>query len=127
MQSTIGQRIAVTRWAWRTTRLVHRRLPAGPLESLVVPAAPRTAGVGTRIVRLVVRVQRATCLEESLVLQRWFADNGSLYDIVIGVKSPREGFVAHAWLERPGALTHTQFRAMTRVPADRPAPEETLS
>ncbi|MDQ1701979.1 MAG: hypothetical protein QOF57_1231 [Frankiaceae bacterium] len=111
------ERVAVAHWALRTTRYVHRQLPAGPLERLTVPPAPRTSGVGGRIVRLVLWGMRATCLEESLVLQRWFADNGTLYDIVIGVKSPREAFAAHAWLERPGALTQTQFREMTRVPA----------
>jgi hypothetical protein len=110
------ERLAAARWAVAAKRHVHRALPAGPVEQLTVPPAPRTSAVGGRLVRLVLRVTRATCLEKSLVLQRWFADNGTTYDIVIGVKSPREGFAAHAWLERPGELTQTNYRAMTRIP-----------
>lgn len=37
-----------------------------------------------------------------------------MYDVVIGVKSPREAFAAHAWLERPGALTRPSSEDDTR-------------
>lgn len=48
----------------------------------------------------VLRARRATCLERSLVLQRWDADHGRRVAIVVGVT--HRPFRAHAWLEGEG-------------------------
>ncbi len=40
-----------------------------------------------------------TCLEGSLVLQRWYSAQGFPRDVVVGVTAPQNGFSAHAWLE----------------------------
>lgn len=63
------------------------------------------------------RLTRATCLERSVVLQQWYGAQGVARDVVIGVTAPRAGFRAHAWLEEPGKLTHTEFTEITRLPA----------
>ena len=47
----------------------------------------------------VLRIGRASCLERSLVLQRWLAAHEEPRDVVIGVAPPSTGFAAHAWLE----------------------------
>ncbi len=60
---------------------------------------------------------RATCLVQSIVLQRWFADHGQPFDVVIGVTAPSDGFRAHAWLDRPGEAGTEDFAELHRLPA----------
>ena len=45
------------------------------------------------------RRRRATCLERSLILQRWLMTIGQPHDVLIGVEAPGETMVAHAWLD----------------------------
>jgi hypothetical protein len=71
-------------------------------------------------VAAVLRRRQATCLERSLVLQRWLAAHGDRRDLVIGVKAPGEEFGAHAWLEgEPPTDGISEFTELLR----RPAPE----
>ncbi|HVE97920.1 MAG TPA: lasso peptide biosynthesis B2 protein [Mycobacteriales bacterium] len=49
----------------------------------------------------VLRACGATCLERSLVLQRWESDHGRRVDVVVGVR--RRPFRAHAWLDGESA------------------------
>ena len=41
----------------------------------------------------------ATCLERSLILQRWLIASGRPHDVLIGVQRPGDSVVAHAWLD----------------------------
>ena len=72
-------------------------------------------GAGRTVERLL-WMSRATCLVRSCVLQNWHAANGVRYDVVVGVVSPRRGFRAHAWLDRPGAAPPADFTEMMRIP-----------
>lgn len=86
-------------WAWRTVHRVRRELRDRPLDAVRVPTPhglPARAGRG---VLAVLRRLEPTCLERSLVLQRWLALHGEPRPVVIGVKAPAAEFSAHAWLE----------------------------
>ncbi len=85
-----------TLWATLRTR---RELAAGVVSPVVrrPPGLPANAGIGVdaALARL-----HATCLESSLVRQRWLAAHGVACDIVIAL--PAVGFgdtPAHAWLD----------------------------
>lgn len=103
-------------WALRAHLVTRRRLRNRQVEEVHVPTAPRLGVDATRGVDVVLRLTRATCLERSVVLQQWYAAQGIARDVVIGVTAPRAGFRAHAWLEEPGMLTHTEFTEITRLP-----------
>lgn len=90
-------------WAAVAVAQVRRRLRAGALAVAVVrpPIVNRGAGRG---VRAVLGRLQPTCLERSLVLQRWLASTGVRRDVLVGVRrTPEGGFSAHAWLDgEPG-------------------------
>ncbi len=48
--------------------------------------------------------------------QQWLAAHGISSEIVIGVATPREGFVAHAWIDGEEAGAPEQFTELTRIP-----------
>src|SRR5690348_3837188 len=103
-------------WALRAQVVTRRQLRTREVEQVVVPTAPGLGIGATRGVDVVLRLTRATCLERSVVLQQWYKAQGIARDVVIGVTAPRAGFRAHAWLEEPGMLTHTEFTEITRLP-----------
>jgi hypothetical protein len=86
-------------WAWWAVRRIRRRLRAEGINARV-PAPPRLrwgtrAGVNVVLARL-----SPTCLERSLVLQRWLLAHGAAFDVVVGVRRDEEGVVfAHAWID----------------------------
>jgi Transglutaminase-like superfamily len=60
-------------------------------------------------------MQRATCLERSLIMQRWLMATGQPHDLLIGVRSPRETTIAHAWLDHEDSMSH---HVLMRLPPD---------
>jgi len=107
---------ATLRAAWWTLRALtatHRELRKRPFESVVVAAPPSLPPHALRGVQAVLRRREPTCLERSLVLQRWLAAHGDRRDVIIGVLAPADGFGAHAWLE--GEIPSSPFRELTRV------------
>jgi hypothetical protein len=89
-------------WAWRAVRRVRRDLRAHSLRDVRVGAPPALPEGAARGVFIVLRRLEPSCLERSLVLQRWMATHGDAREIVVGVSAPG-AFRAHAWLagERP--------------------------
>ncbi|MGF7238832.1 MAG: nucleotidyltransferase family protein [Frankia sp.] len=83
-------------WSARAGRLARRQLGRGPLHDIDLPAAP--VGAGFAAVGTGLRLSRASCLERSLVMQRWYAGREVRRELVVGVTAPVEGFRAHAWL-----------------------------
>ena len=109
--------IATLRAAWWTDRaLRHARagLRDGALHDVVLPTLPRLPAGAERGVRAVLRRREHSCLERSLVLQRWLAAHGDERDVVIGTTGPA-GFQAHAWLDgdEDGAA---RFVELSRLP-----------
>ena len=101
-------------WAAGALRETRAQLRARPLEDVVVPQPPPLSPHGALGVRAALRLRRASCLERSLVLQRWLAAHGERRDVVIGVSAPGE-FRAHAWLDGEPAPDDQGFRELSRM------------
>ena len=79
---------------------------------MTLPAPPGTGTQAGRGVDAVLRRTAPTCLERSLVMQRWLTACGEPRDVVIGVVGRAEAFKAHAWIE---GERHAGFEELMRV------------
>jgi Transglutaminase-like superfamily len=87
-------------WTWRTLRAARAQLRGGVVREIRLAPPPPVAGSAARAVRVVLASQRPSCLERSLVLQRWLAGQGIHRDVVVGTEgSAPSDFAAHAWLD----------------------------
>ena len=87
-------------WTWRALRTARTRLRDGEVRDVRVPVPPPVDASGARAVRLVLRATNASCLERSLVLQRWLAGHGVARDVIVGTAgNAHSGFAAHAWID----------------------------
>jgi len=103
-------------WAVFALRRLRRDIPELGLEARVA-APPELAPEGLRGVEAALRRRHATCLERSLVLQRWLIAHGVSHEVLIGVSGGAERIEAHAWLNRYDAEAQEEgFRVLTRVP-----------
>lgn len=71
-----------------------------------LPDPPYAASWLTSLIAARLTMQHATCLERSLIMQRWLLATGRPHDVLIGVKSPRETTIAHAWLDHEDSRGH---------------------
>ncbi len=110
--------LAGARWANAQYRDVHRGLKDEGLHAAVAP--PSTVAPGSlRGARIALRARRATCLERSLILQRWWASRGKALDVIVGVRNPAasgRGPMGHAWVEHYDRDCSDVFREIRRVP-----------
>jgi hypothetical protein len=109
--------IATLRAAWWTDRALRRArgdLRDGELRAVRLPAPPPLPPAAERGVHAVLRRREHSCLERSLVLQRWLAAQGDARDVVIGTTGTA-GFKAHAWLDgdEEGAARYVE---LSRLP-----------
>ena len=72
--------------------LADRRIAA------TVPPPYLVSPLATVAARLWLRVRRATCLQRSLIMQRWLFAAGESHDVLVGVASSSP-ISAHAWLD----------------------------
>lgn len=102
-------------WALRALRRLRRELPSAGLTARVT--APPTGGAASvRGVELALRARRATCLERSLVVQRWLLGQGREHDVVVGVAGGADALDAHAWIDRyDPAAQGSGYEVLTRV------------
>ncbi len=112
-------------WAWRALNSVRRDLADRPLDQVQPPPAPRGGPQSRRAVRAVLRRRGASCLEQSLVTQRWLARQHVEVDLVVGVTAPGAGFRAHAWLATDHDAEHSHA-TMTEI-LRRPTPAAWLA
>ncbi|MGH2870777.1 MAG: lasso peptide biosynthesis B2 protein [Solirubrobacteraceae bacterium] len=104
---------AQLRWADQALVGLRRDLPVQGIKARVAP--PRAAaGWGTAPITVWLRYRRATCLERSIILQRWLMCIGQPHDVLIGVRSPEEAVMAHAWLDHEDPL---DFLVVARIPS----------
>jgi Transglutaminase-like superfamily len=103
------RRFAPAVFVWLDTGLVDVRrglategISAGSRLSDPPYAAPWLTGLITARLAML----HATCLERSLIMQRWLMAIGRPRDVLIGVKSPRETTIAHAWLDHEDSRGH---------------------
>lgn len=85
-------------WALVAVAVSRQRLRRDGLQARA-PGSRWLPGNGGAGVLAVLERLEPTCLERSLVLQRWFTDHGHDLDLVIGVRRAAAGVQAHAWLE----------------------------
>jgi len=87
-------------WTWFAIRDARNRLRAGAVRNVRLRTPPAVPASASRAMRLVLWLRRPSCLERSLVLQRWLLAQGVERDVVVGTNgSPGLDFTAHAWLE----------------------------
>lgn len=85
--------------------------------------APASVHRGTlRGARAALRRDRATCLERSLIVQRWWASKGVALDVLVGVRLPGAAggdgdATAHAWVDRWDADCSDRYAVIRRVSA----------
>jgi hypothetical protein len=102
-------------WAIRALRRLRRALPRDGLEARVA-APPGSARAGVRGVELALRLGHATCLERSLIVQRWLLAHGRSHDVLVGVAGGVDALDAHAWVHRYDAPDQADgYRVLTRV------------
>lgn len=102
-------------WATRAMRGLRRDLRRDGLRAQV-PAPPPLPGEAVRGVRGVAWVSHATCLERSLLLQRWLVAHGEAHDVLVGVGPSARDFEAHAWIEGyDPEESGAGFEVLTRV------------
>jgi hypothetical protein len=110
-----GLRVAL--WTARAWHRVRRQLARGGMDAVRPPAPPRTSARDRYLVLGVLHRVGASCLERSLVLQRWYAGHRTSRTLVIGVSAPSTGFRAHAWLDgEPDPHRHGLVEVLHRPP-----------
>ncbi len=96
-------------WTVRAVRSTRRQLIRRSLYEVRVPDPPVLPRRAERGVHAVLRRLDPSCLERSLVLQRWLTAHGERHTVVVGVSAPHD-FKAHAWLDGerlpPGSSYH---------------------
>lgn len=102
-------------WALGALRNARRDLAGGKLREVVLAAPPPLSADSLRGVHAVLRRRPNSCLERSLVLQRWLAAHGRPVDVIIGVTSPSSGFRAHAWLDGEPIPSSVQLDELLRL------------
>lgn len=101
------------RWADHALGGLRRDLPVHGIKARVAPP-PAAAWWGTAPITVWLRYRRATCLERSIILQQWLDCLGQPHDVLIGVRSPDEAVMAHAWLDHEDPL---DFLVVARIPS----------
>lgn len=106
------------RWGARALRAVRRDVRDDGV-GVAVPVPPLTARGSLRGARIALRVRRASCLERSLVVQRWWASRGVPLDVIVGVRHPdrSDGPLAHAWVDRWDEDWSDRYAEIRRVSA----------
>jgi len=98
-------------------RRLRGEIPERGLE-VQVAGPPRLAPEGLRGVEAALRRRHATCLERSLILQRWLIAHGAPHEVLIGVTGRADGIEAHAWIDGYDPEAQGEgFRVLTRVAA----------
>jgi hypothetical protein len=102
-------------WANGALTRARRALARRELDEITLAPPPRLPASAERGVNALLRRRSATCLERSLVLQRWHAAHGDRRDVVIGVDGAITGFRAHAWLDGEELPPQARFDELGRV------------
>lgn len=101
-------------WAERSRRRARRSLRQGPLGDVHLDPPPTLPAPAVRGVTLVLRYRGLSCLERSLILQRWLAAHGERRDVVIGITGATD-FRAHAWLDGDPEAAAVPFQELARL------------
>lgn len=114
----VRRAVAGWRWARRSVAVIRADVRRDGLDVAVPP--PGVTGPGSlKGARAALRLERASCLERSLVIQRWWSSNDIALDVIIGVRHPtrHDGAPGHAWVEYYDEDCSDRFAEIRRVPA----------
>jgi hypothetical protein len=104
-------------WAVVALRKLRREISERGLEAQIA-RPPTLAPEGVVGVEAALRRRHATCLERSLIMQRWLLAHGVSHEVLIGVVGGSDRIEAHAWLDRyDSAAQGDGFQLLTRVAA----------
>jgi len=102
-------------WALLALRRLRREVGTSGLE-VRVHAPPALAASATRGVERALALGHATCLERSLIVQRWLLSQGRRHDVLVGVAGGARSMEAHAWVESYDPDDQgADYRVLTRV------------
>jgi hypothetical protein len=102
-------------WSLLALRRLRREIVASGLEVQVYPP-PTLPSSATRGVEPALRLARATCLERSLIVQRWLLSQGRRHDVLVGVAGGSKSMEAHAWVDSYDPDDQgADYRVLTRV------------
>jgi hypothetical protein len=104
-------------WAVFALRKLRGEISERGLEAQVT-GPPELAPEGLRGVEAALRRRHATCLERSLILQRWLMAHGATHEVLIGVSGGADRIEAHAWIDGYDPEAQEEgFRVLTHVTA----------
>ncbi|MBY6539457.1 lasso peptide biosynthesis B2 protein [Rhodococcus sp. BP-349] len=104
-------------WVCRAYYFASRDLKTDGVRTVVRPPPDLPAGA-RRGVDAALRRLDPTCLQRSLIKQRWLAGHGVSADVMIGVDKSDATFAAHAWLDYESTYESNRFyRIIHRIPA----------
>lgn len=86
-------------WALRSLNRSRRQLRTGGVAAVDLTSPASVRALDRRVLLAVLRVHRASCLERSVVLQRFDSSAGRRRVLIVAVTKPGADFRAHAWLE----------------------------
>lgn len=101
-------------WSMVALRRLRKEIPSEGLEVRVL-APPAVSPEGIRGVEAALRMRKATCLERSLIVQRWLMAYGNPHEVLVGVSGGSK-MEAHAWIHRYDPESEGEdFSLLTRV------------
>ncbi len=105
-------------WTFDALVSVRRQLAETGMEQVDPFRSPGRA-ITERSVEIILQRNSASCLERSLVRQRYYLAKGQNRDVIVGVSPPKDGFRAHAWVsgdaEEGNELYQTIHRSHANV------------
>ena len=99
LASMDARSVRIALWALRSHGRSRRQLRAGGVGAVELTAPAFVRPLDRRVLLAVLRVRRASCLERSVVLQRFDASAGRPRVLIVAVTKPGADFRAHAWLD----------------------------
>ena len=92
--------------AWLDARVARTQARRDSQPARALPDTELFAHRIARVVGIAARRTpwRTTCLRQALLLHHLLARRGIASDLRIGVRTAADGFAAHAWVERHGAV-----------------------
>ena len=102
-------------WTLRSLFEARRQLRAGNFRNVRIAPPPALPEAAERGVQAILRRLPMTCLERSLVLQRWLTSHQRPAAVIIGVARSSGKYHAHAWLD--GEPSPEAFHELVRLPA----------
>jgi hypothetical protein len=97
-------------WADESLRHLRRVLRSDGIDARL-PSPPRAGAWLSGLIARWLNWRGATCLERSLILQRWLLELGRPHDLLIGVQGSGsgDGAFAHAWLDHEDSMGYAEL------------------